>query len=435
MNRPRLSLLLFVILNLTLPLSVMGETYEAPPILSAKDRLPAKYFQDPRFQIEAQVPTDGFLAEYTINSDFGSFTAKGPGRIAVIINEIIALAKLEELENSDEFSAGAKDAADETADSIKTWIDKPAETAKGIPEGVGRFFKRTYRAAKTGVQSLGDVKKGYKPGSTQATGSDADALELSSLALKRIGQVTADAFGYDEARRKLAKHLEVDPYTTNPVLTQKLDEIAWASFSGSLGINVAVSLIPGGVLLKRSHMVTDWVWDMSPGDLRVKNDEALNNIGVAQAEIDRFLRHHLFTTTLQTAMVKGLDDLKDVTGRKAVIPWALEAENLDEARFMVWALRMLAQYHKNQQPLAKIEIFTTVAGRTLQDQMVVMAPVDYLSWSQRLHQYIMQPEFQGVQCSLWLTGDISDRAHKELSVLGWDVHTKTLFKRIKNPLE
>ena len=437
MSGPMAKAVMIVMAAILMHLPAYGAdpAYEDPPVLNAKDHLPAKFFKDDRYKIDPKVPTDGFLAEYTLTSKFGTFKAKGPGRVAILINEIIALYKLEDLENSDEFQAGAKKAATDTGESVKTWVDKPIETAKGIPEGVGRFFQRTYRAAKTGVQTLGDVKQGHKPGTETASGQDAGALELASAALKRLGQVTVDAFGYDEARRTLAKHLQVDPYTTNPVLTQKLDEVAWSSFTGSLGINVAVSMIPGGTLLKSSHMVTDWVWDMSPGDLRVKNDKTLQQIGVPQDEIDRFLRHHLFTTTLQTALVQGLDQLKKVKGRSEVIPWALTAENQDQAHFMVWAVRMLAEYHQNQSPLTRIEIYNSLAGRTDQGQVVVVGPVDYLSWSNRLHEYATRAEFKDHSRSLWLAGEISEQGRKQLAELGWDIHSRALFEQIESALE
>jgi hypothetical protein len=51
------------------------------------------------------------------------------------------------------------------------------------------------------------------------------------------GKVAAAAFGYDDQRRRIARELGVDPYSTNPVLTKMLDDIASAAFAGGLGIS------------------------------------------------------------------------------------------------------------------------------------------------------------------------------------------------------
>ena len=40
--------------------------------------------------------------------------------------------------------------------------------------------------------------------------------------------------GYSDEKRKVAISLDVDPYSTNTVLQQELDGIAWASFAGGM---------------------------------------------------------------------------------------------------------------------------------------------------------------------------------------------------------
>jgi hypothetical protein len=39
--------------------------------------------------------------------------------------------------------------------------------------------------------------------------------------------------GYEQERRELAKKWGVDPYTSNPILAKKLDQIAWVSLTKS----------------------------------------------------------------------------------------------------------------------------------------------------------------------------------------------------------
>jgi hypothetical protein len=89
---------------------------------------------------------------------------------------------------------------------------------KGIPSGVERFFGR--------------VKRGGESIMTTITAPSGSSTEKAEAMSRRIGGITVDALGYERERRQLAKHLQVDPYTTNPVLARKLDEFAWVAFSG-----------------------------------------------------------------------------------------------------------------------------------------------------------------------------------------------------------
>jgi hypothetical protein len=41
---------------------------------------------------------------------------------------------------------------------------------------------------------------------------------------------------YGQVRQRLAKQIGVDPYTTNPILSEKLTNIAWVAFSGRVGL-------------------------------------------------------------------------------------------------------------------------------------------------------------------------------------------------------
>lgn len=303
-----------------------------------------------------------------------------------------------------------------------------------MPEGVGRFFQRTYRGAKTGAQRFQDVWAGRKPGETRASGQTASPLDLTTLAFKRLGQVAVNALGYDEARRMLAKQLGVDPYTTNPVLTRKLDEIAWASFSGGLGIQAVTHMIPGGKWVSRSTLISEWVWDLSPNDLRLRNEKQLQRMGIRQAAIDRFLRHHRYTLTMQTLLVEGMQRLAQAKDCPQIIAWALDAESPSQAYFIVSSVRMLARFHQHHEPIEQIAINNALVGRTQKGKQIIVAPVDYLSWTRRLHQYSTHPAYEKSPPALWLAGRISPRARKELSSMGWEIHTESLLERIQPPL-
>ena len=106
----------------------------------------------PQLKVDREVPTDGLLATFTIRSDFGVFTAQGPGMLATRVGEVHALQVLKETEKSEVFGKALAASAKRTGKSIATAVANPVETVKALPEGVGRFFERVGRSVKTGAR-------------------------------------------------------------------------------------------------------------------------------------------------------------------------------------------------------------------------------------------------------------------------------------------
>jgi hypothetical protein len=124
--------------------------FETPPNLKAGEVFPGELLQGKRYRIEDTVPTDGFLMKFTIVSDFGTFIARSPEMAKIRIKEIDAMDRLEKVSKSDAFVTGLKAAGRQFGQQIGQLIEKPEETIKGIPQGVGRFCERVGGGAKTG---------------------------------------------------------------------------------------------------------------------------------------------------------------------------------------------------------------------------------------------------------------------------------------------
>ncbi|MCG6985176.1 MAG: hypothetical protein LJE61_08265, partial [Thiocapsa sp.] len=213
--------------------------YEPPPTLNAADLLPASALSGPHHRVQDRVPTDGFLTRFTIDSDFGSFSPGSPALAQERVKEIAALAELARLDTDDLAKDGFKHAAGQLKDSFQHLIENPDDTLKGVPDGVGRFFKRTVRAAKTGYQAVQDRHAGDSapaavtdgpgsrlPGAPLEVADPVPDESSAELAAKLAGRTAADVFGYSEQRREIAARLGVDPYSDNAVLARRLDEVA-----------------------------------------------------------------------------------------------------------------------------------------------------------------------------------------------------------------
>jgi len=408
--------------------------FETPPTLKTGEVLPAKLFIGKRYVIEDKVPTDGFLMKFTIDSDFGTFIARSPEMAETRIKEIDAMDRLEKVSKSDAFVAGLKASGRQFGQQIGQLIENPKETVKGIPEGVGRFFDRVGRGAKTGYQKLGDMKEQEKqtgpppagpgallPGEPEPTGAKGAKMTVEEATLRMTGKVTADAFGYDDQRRRIARELGVDPYSTNPVLTKMLDDIASAAFAGGLGISVFKAVVPAGMVISTTTTLSNWVWDMPPGDLKVQNERSLKAMGVSQDQVDLLLRQPHFTLTYQTRLVKALERLNKTAGRPSIMPVATSVLSFDQARFVVEAMEMLAGYNEKIAPIKNLIKEAPFVGQTGTGTLVVAGPVDYLAWTEKMNRFASRPDLKAKQRVLWLRGEATPRARQELTQLGWTV--------------
>jgi hypothetical protein len=230
------------------------------------------------------------------------------------------------------------------------------------------------------------------------------------------GAATAgeSVIGYDDARRRLAKYLGVDPYTTNPVLSETMDGTAWAVWGGEFGPDTVIGFVPGGfAIMFTRDWVSDLVWDMTPGDLRVRMEKQLQELGVAQDPIDRFLRQKWFTHTIRLALVDSLVALGPGPGRPDVIAWALTAESETQARFMAGSVAILARHHQTAAPITRIRVARTVLGETADGAVVVPAAVDYVSWTERVAIFAGRAALARAKARrLWLAGKVSPRTRQ-----------------------
>ncbi len=408
-----------------------ADNYEQPPELSAATEFTGIPLEGNRYRINPVVSTDGFLTRTEITSDFGVFEAAGPGMLEVRLSEIAALDKLETLEDSEEFQRGAKESVDEKVAGVKKLIDQPRETAAGISEGVGRFFKRASRATKTGWQNARDILNEPDNGEAAAQSSlpgaaltpeSAETENRYAMALRASGSTAADILGFEDSRRRLANRLGINPYSTNLVLNERLDEVTRSIFAGDLSVDVLTSLIPGAMLVTASSTATDWVFETPPGDLRVMVDEGLQSMGIDQESIDLLLRHKHYPLSYQAAIYSTLQSLDGVTGKEIVLPIALSAHTFDQARFVINTLGMLSRYHQSRTPIKVLRGLGTIVAEDESGAVVVAAPVDHVAWTADLERFVSRPEFAGRDVQLSIAGAYTPAAKDALAQRGWQIH-------------
>jgi hypothetical protein len=387
-----------------------GAGYEPAPTLKAADLLAKEQLAGPRFKVTDAVKCDGYMTGFTLQSDFGSFDAASREMLEVRIREVAALVKLEDVSKTDAFAQAFAASAKKKAAAVGNVVANPVETAKGVPEGVGRFFKGASKKAKAGADSAKDA----------ATGSDKDAAGAQK---PEAEDVAKDAAGVSKVKRQWSQKLGIDPYTSNAVLNKKLDDIAWAAYAGGFAMNVVAAPVPGLNMVTRAN---DLAWSLPPQELAALNDGKLTKMGVSPETRKAFLKNRFFTPSLQTQMVVALEAMPGVTGiGDAIALAASQTDSEEDARFYRRTALLLAQYQAVE-PIASLQARQRIfVGHTKSGTLVVPGALDYVTWTPEIDQFASDPTLKAAKREIWLSGRASAAAAKELASRGWKLREST----------
>ena len=389
--------------------AVALQPFEAPPVLSARYLLPPEMISGPLFQVDDQVPTDGFMGLFTLRSNLGIFTVPGKELLKIRIAELSAIQQLNATSNTDTFMNAAANAAARPVQAAVNIVTNPVGTLDALPGGVSRFFSRV----ETGAENI----------AASATDSSLSSDQKAQETAQRVGDVTITALGFEQVRRQLAKGLGVDPYTTNPVLAEKLTNAAWVAFSARLGVDVlTTAFVPISTAITLTSFTSDLVYDTPKADLIVMNKQKMIAMGASETQAQALLKNPNFSLTVLTSLVMELESLSTVPGRPDVIALAATARNEEDARFLASSAHLLARLNVTGMPIYEVKGKGALIGVTPAGSLVVPAPVDYISWTERIGGFADRPDLRGSRRTIWLTGRMSGAAHRGLTSLGWTLH-------------
>ena len=383
--------------------------YETEPVLSAKDLATPELLKGPHFTVDDKVPVKGFILRFTIRSPYGNFQANGLRMLPIRVNEVEALAKLEDLSKTKEFAEAAGKAIARPVTSTVNMLIHPVDTITGLPDGVARMFGRVELGGKRIYQA--------------ATTTGASGSEKVAETSKRVGMATINVLGFEKERRDLAKSLGVDPYTTNTVLSEKLTDAAWVAFSGRFIIQTGMSiLVPYSMAMSAMTITNSSVYDTPPADI-INNDTMIfAATGASDAQVQALVQNPQYSLTTLTTLAIGLRRLEGVAGRDAVVAFAAAARTQDECRFAAGSINMLARYHEGVAPIAQVSAPGPILGRTAAGALVLATPVDYVSWIERVGVAANRPDLQAPEKVFFVSGRMTPLAQKEFTKRGWKIY-------------
>jgi len=383
--------------------------YETEPVLNAKDLAVPELLKGPHFTVDPKVPVKGFLERFTIRSPYGTFEAHGLHMLPIRVNEVEALAKLDDLSKTKEFAEAAGKAIARPVTSTVNMIVHPVETVTGIPDGVARLFGR--------------IKLGSERVYQAATATGQSGGERAEQASKRVGMATITALGFEKERRDLAKSLGVDPYTTNTVLSEKLTDAAWVAFSGRFLIQTATSiLVPYSMAMSAVTITNSTVYDTPAADLVNNATVIFAATGASDAQVQAVVQNPQYSLSVLTSLAMGIQRLQGVPGRDAVLIFAAAAQTQDEVRFVAGAVNILARYHEAVAPITQVSAPGPILGRTAGGALVVPMPVDYIAWTERVARFPQRADIQAPEHVGFISGRLSPRAQKEFTKRDWKMY-------------
>ncbi len=393
-------------------------SFEPAPVLAGSELAPAALLKGPLHTVAEPVTLDGFFGRFVIESKFGKFSVTGANMLAVRVNELQAIEVLQEVQSSQAFQDSLVRAAQAPIQLVQSAVTNPMGTVENVGQGLGNVLGRIGFLARSGALSVAD-----------STGSASPAV--SGLPAAPAGETipsafTGDPFGYNKARRDWARQLNIDPYTSNPVLRPLLDNASAASFAGSFAVNTAVSAVSMGanLVVGFDTDVRDAVWNQPAVDLARQNESRLLAMGVSGRVTRDFLRNRWFTPSLQTALVVALGKMDGIAGVESVIQVASQVQGETYVRFLVESVRMLGQSQGKEARLAKLRMSGMVpVGIAADGSLVIAAAIDYAYWDKAAAEFAQRKELKGKRRILLIAGNASDRAKQEFARKGWTVRT------------
>jgi hypothetical protein len=385
--------------------------FEQPPIINATQLLPESALSGPGFHVEQQVPTNGAMGQYTIvadasvfHNDAGTYRVESLDMLKIRLSEIPAIAYLDNVRKTGVFANALAQSAERPVADAANMVVHPMDTITGLPSGIGSLFGRV---------SLGAEK----------IASTASNSFGSGAAAGQTANATMTALGYDDVRRQLAKKLKVDPYSSDPILTKKLNSVAWVMFSARLTVDAAMMAVPGSIIISGTEFTNDLVYQKPKGDLILFVQHKLQNVGLSEGEIASFISNSAVPLSLQVSVVEDLIGLGATPGRRAVAVALGNVMTEYQARFLATSLHMLNRWGQQKSPITRIQVPGVLVARDQNGTVIVPAPVDYVSWTPRIAGFVTTPTLLALHHRvLWIPAKMTPLARQQLQANGWSVH-------------
>jgi hypothetical protein len=414
---------------------------EPEPVLAAPALAPPSLLSGPGYRVVPEVRVRGYMADFLIDTDYGPLRADSAELLSVRISEIPAMEALDRASRTDAFSHAIAERGRKTGTAILRVVEHPVDTVTGLPLGVVRYINAKWKSFTDKAESLGD--RGTKEFETKGDPFRAPPGPMTAIRdapptegyppekknrawysrIESEGErETKRYLKYSNEKRDMVKMLGIDPNTSNPVINDKLDELAWAAVVGNFSAGAALGTITGGAAdaITWTGRLNQYVLEKTPEDLREENRQRMMKYCSDDFSVRQFLRRGGFNDTLRTALAQTYDKLKPESGCNELVELAATTRGEVEARYLTDALKMI---HKRVEP-GKGKLLVVDAAlvwQTDEGKLLLPLPVDYLTWSHDIGDFFDDPVFKTTDRAVLIGGDASPLAMRKLTERGWNI--------------
>ena len=373
--------------------------FEEPGPVRAADYLPPSLLAGPLHAVQELAYADGLHLSFRLETGQEVETVVGAPSVALRVNEIRAVARLRQMNKSEEFAKALVQAGKEKIESVAGVVKDPVGTLKNLPQGASRFFGRI--------------------SNTLRKANDGDANGRAVL---------ESALGVRRKKAQLALDLGVSAYSTDPLLQYELDLAARAMAGGALIVNVAGMAVDGGAgtalsVIGINQTLQRTLVESTPDELQARNHADLTALRVPEADIAAFLGNR-WISPWQCSFIVHL--LKETGVEPSpLIRQAGSCLTEHDARYFVQLTRIYHYHHQNISPLTSFhEERGILCARDGRGALIVAVAADLIQWTPMLQsraeefQTLVTPDGPVRTLVLLTDGTLSMRARDELSHRG-----------------
>jgi hypothetical protein len=384
--------------------------FETGVSLNAADLLSAEIMRGPSYRVRDQVVTDGYMAHFAIDTDFGTFDAIGTPQVNKRIVEAQAIRTLVDTSKGDLFAEGLKRSVTQPIDAVKNIVKDPVKSIKQAPKTVGHFFSKIGSSIERGVNRAKESSEAEEGPSAAEVGSG-------------IGQAAKNAAGFDKAKLDTARQLGVDPYSDNVRLQEEMDKVTWAFFAGGLPLRIGAAVASAGIAVAATNMVgvPEETYALTQNELALRDARSLTAMGLKDEDIKTFQIQQSLSTTRRHRIVKALEELPKAAGRGRIILLANSCVDAGQADFLIGALAIMVERQKSgAADYKELYVFGRLpGGTTATGTLEVPAPVDHVTWTEQVAMFSQRDDLGTAPKVLVHTGKLSPATTAGFTAAGW----------------
>jgi hypothetical protein len=415
---------------------------ETEPTLPAPTLVQPALLSGPNFKVVPEVEIRGYMARFVVDTRFGPLSADSVDLLAVRVSEIPAIETLDRASKTGAFAHALAERGRKTGSAVVNVVSHPVDAVTGLPAGVVKYLRAKIDTWTNRAQAVADRSSRKfenngdpfaAPPGPMTAGREGRADERPETAEKKdrswyaragseTGREAKRYLKYSEQRREMAKYLGVDPNTSNPILNEKLDSLAWAAVGGNFSAGAALGEITGAAaeVISYSGKLNQYVLEKTPEQLRDELQRRLAALCSDEDSIRSFLRRGGFNDTLRASLVESLEKLKPQGGCNDLIELAATTRGEVEARYLTNALKLIRT--KTPEPGGTLVVAgAALAWRAPDGRLILPLPVDYLTWSHDLAGFFDQPVLAAADKIVLIGGEASMAAQAQMTARGWNL--------------